>query len=147
MKELLVFLIALVIISSCALAQDVEIKNISEVNISEGIVLLDFMATWCTYCRQEMDELQIVHEQYGDEIRIISIDIDPRESTEVISGYKEEINAGWEFAVDDSGLSTEYQAFNLPTLILLKDGEQIERYVGTRSASADILIEDIEKVL
>jgi thiol-disulfide isomerase/thioredoxin len=147
MKELLVFLTALVITSSCALAQDAEIKSTSEIDISEGVVLLDFMATWCTYCRQEMDELQMVHEQYGDEIRIISIDVDPRESTELIAGYKEEINAEWEFAVDDAGLSTEYQAFNLPTLVLLRDGEQIERYVGTRSASADILIEEIEKVL
>ena len=147
MKELLVFSMVLVIISSCVLAQDAEIKSISEIDISEGVVLLDFMATWCTSCRQEMDELQIVYEQYGDEIRIISIDIDPRESAELIAGYKEEINAEWAFAVDDAGLSTEYQAFSIPTLVLLRDGEQIERYVGTRSASADILIEDIEKVL
>jgi len=125
--------------------QDGEILRMSEVDLSEGVVLLDLMATWCPECKKEMEQLRRVNEMYGDEIRIISVDIDTRESAEVLAGYRDEIGAEWLFALDDAGLNGEYRVTYIPTLVLLKDGEQVKRYVG--NPSADTLMRDIGAVL
>jgi len=146
MKGLPIVMMALMIVLPGVLGrQDGEILRMSEVDLSEGVVLLDLMATWCPECKKEMEQLRRVNEMYGDEIRIISVDIDTRESAEVLAGYRDEIGAEWLFALDDAGLNGEYRVTYIPTLVLLKDGEQVKRYVG--NPSADTLMRDIGAVL
>jgi thiol-disulfide isomerase/thioredoxin len=51
------------------------------------VVVLDFMATWCGPCRLQMPHFNVVRERYDREIVLISIDVDPRESTEVLRSF------------------------------------------------------------
>jgi len=146
MDALPVFLAALVMVLPGVIAQeDAGIMRVSEIDLSEGVVLLDLMATWCPDCRKEMEQLRKVNDAYGSEIMIISVDIDTRESAELLAGYRDEIGAEWIFALDDAGLNAEYRVTYIPTLVLLKDGEQVKRYVG--NPSADTLMRDIGMVL
>lgn len=46
------------------------------------VILIDFMATWCPLCHIQLSELTEVFSQVGDEIIMISIDIDLQESEE-----------------------------------------------------------------
>jgi len=129
------------------LAQDIPIQKMSEIDTSKGIIVLDFMATWCGPCRVQMDELKKVYEQYGDKIRIISVDVDARETEGLLAKYRKEVGAEWEFAIDDNGTFNAYKNFlnNIPTLVILKDGKMVYRSIG-KTTSAD-LIKEIEKVL
>ena len=147
MKGLMVALMLLVTMFSSASAQDAEIKKMSEIDTSKGIIVLDFMATWCGPCRIQMDELKKVQERYGDKIRIISVDVDPRETVGLLANYRKEVGAEWGFAMDDNGAFNTYRNFlgGIPTLVLLKDGEMVYRHVGVTSSSD--LIREIEKVL
>jgi thioredoxin 1 len=147
MKGLMVALMLLVTMFSSASAQDAEIKKMSEIDTSKGIIVLDFMATWCGPCRIQMDELKKVQERYGDKIRIISVDVDPRETEGLLANYRKEVGAEWGFAMDDNGAFNTYRNFlgGIPTLVLLKDGEMVYRHVGVTSSSD--LIREIEKVL
>jgi len=51
------------------------------------VVVLDFMATWCGPCRLQMPHFKVVGERYDREIVLISIDVDPRESPEVLRPF------------------------------------------------------------
>jgi len=153
MKGLLIALVAMMVMFSALSVADNEIKaeneirKMSEIDISEGVVVLDFMATWCAPCRSQMEELKKVYTQYGDKIRVISVDVDPRESVELLSGFRNEVGATWEFVMDDNGTFNDYRNFlgGIPTLVVLKDGEMVYRHIGV--TSSEELIREIEKVL
>jgi thiol-disulfide isomerase/thioredoxin len=144
MKSLVALMILVAVFSSVS-AQDAEIKKMSEIDTSEGIVVLDFMDTVCAPCRMQMDELKKVHEKYGDEVRIISVDVKSQDTKGILADYKKGVGAEWEFAIDDKGLASQYRVFAIPTLVILKNGENVYRHMGLTSNSD--LIKEIEKVL
>ncbi len=146
MKGLLIAFVAMMLTFSAVSVAEDEIKKMSEIDVSEGVVVLDFMATWCNPCRAQMEELKKVYGQYGDEVRIISVDMDTRESAELLSDYRNEVGATWEFVMDDNGAFNKYSFLpSIPTIVILKDGERVYRHVGLTSSSD--LIREIEKVL
>lgn len=101
------------------------IKDINEgefeKELSQGVMILDFYATWCRPCRTLMLEIQKVETQYPD-VKIGKINID--ESPELTSQFK--INA-------------------VPTVVFLKDGVEVDRFVGLSDANS--IKEKLEKHL
>lgn len=70
-------------------------------------VLVDFYATWCGPCKMMAPILEEVNQQMKNKIRIIKIDTDK---------YPQ--------------LASEYHIEALPTLVLFKNGQAIERIEG-----------------
>lgn len=80
-----------------------------EVLKSEKIVLLDFFATWCGPCRMVGPIIDQIAEEKAD-IKVGKIDVD-----------------------QDGDLAAQFQIFSIPTLIVMKNGELVEKAVGARS--------------
>ena len=81
-----------------------ESEFINEIN--EGLVLVDFYAEWCGPCKM----LSPILEQINDEdenVKIIKVNID-----------------------DSRFLANYYQIQSIPTLILLKNGQFLNRIIG-----------------
>lgn len=38
-------------------------------------IYLKFWATWCSYCKAEFPHLQAMHQKYGDQVKIIAINV------------------------------------------------------------------------
>ncbi|HEY9798961.1 MAG TPA: thioredoxin [Leptolyngbyaceae cyanobacterium] len=74
-------------------------------------VLVDFYADWCGPCQMMATILQQVNTQLKDRIRIVKIDTEK---------YTE--------------LATQYQIAALPTLVLFKQGQPVERIEGVVQA-------------
>ncbi|BCL37178.1 thioredoxin [Nostoc sp. MS1] len=74
-------------------------------------VLVDFYADWCGPCQMMATILQQVNTQLQDRIRIVKIDTEK---------YTE--------------LATQYQIAALPTLVLFKQGQPVERIEGVVQA-------------
>ena len=86
----------------------IELKNRADLAdlIKEGLVLVDFNATWCCPCRQLKPVLEAVAKE-NDAIKIISVDVD-----------------------DNEDLSREYGVMTIPNLKLMKDGKIIKEHIG-----------------
>ncbi|MFQ6080713.1 MAG: TlpA family protein disulfide reductase [Candidatus Bathyarchaeia archaeon] len=111
------------------------------------VVVIDFMATWCGPCRAEMPHYGTIWEKYGDKIVLMSIDVDPRESAEVLRAFADEFPyATWIWARDTANLGQVYQVTAIPkTVIIDQDGYIRFTHVGVTDAST--FIQEIDQLL
>ncbi len=80
--------------------------------ISHGLTLVDFHATWCGPCRMLAPILDQVAKELSGKVTIAKIDIDHAEET-----------------------AAQFEISSVPTMILFKDGDEIARIEGLRDAS------------
>lgn len=69
--------------------------------------LVDFWATWCAPCRMIAPVLEEIATDYDGKISIAKVDVD-----------------------SNPGIAANYGIQSIPTLILFKDGEPVERLIG-----------------
>lgn len=81
-----------------------EKENLSNIT-KEGIVVVDFFATWCGPCRM----LSPVLEELADtlDVTVVKVDVDKHED-----------------------LAREYKIMSVPTLIFFKNGVEVEKHIG-----------------
>lgn len=96
---------------------------------------LVFMAAWCAPCIDELPTLNKLHKKYknqGLEIIGISIDLDgPGAMQPVVNALKIDFPIYWygEKAVE------KFSLFAIPMMLLVKEGEIVERIHGRRTES------------
>jgi thiol-disulfide isomerase/thioredoxin len=110
------------------------------------VVLLDFMAAWCGPCKMEMSYLREINESYsGEDVVIMSIDVDPTEDDDTIRGLKKDYGGDWIFASGPS-VGVEYRAFSIPALYII-DQQGIITYKNVGVTSSSTLSSEIDKLL
>ena len=80
-------------------------------NHSNVPVLVDFYATWCGPCQMMSPILEQVNSHLKDRLKVVKIDTDKY-----------------------GNLASQYQIQALPTLVLFKNGQPIERIEGVMQA-------------
>ena len=84
-----------------------------EEEIKLGVTLVDFFAEWCGPCRMMTPVLEEVSSELKDKATIAKLDID-----------------------HSSSIASKYQVTSVPTLVLFKDGKEVDRLIGLRDAEA-----------
>lgn len=85
---------------------------------SQGLVLVDFWATWCGPCKMIAPVLEELDSEMSETVKIVKVDVDENQET-----------AG------------QFQVMSIPTLLLMKDGEVVDKVVGfqPKEALADLV--------
>ena len=96
-------------------------KNFNkEVLESDKVVLIDFWAPWCTYCRRIAPAFDKIASQQEDKLIFAKLDID-----------------------DAAEIAEEYGVDTIPTLIIFKNGEVLGSIVAPDSkAKIEAFIEE-----
>ena len=123
-------------------------ENIRLTDLRGDVVMINFWATWCGPCRQEMPLLDEMHERYsrvGFSLLGVSIDDDPNRAKEMID------NLGVSFPVvfdSDKQVSQQYDVSAMPVTILL-DREGVVRHVhyGYKPGYEDIYVQQIRELI
>lgn len=114
-------------------------------------VVMNFWATWCGYCKQEMPDFQEAYEEYGEEVEFLFINSTDgsRETREKAAAYLEE--QGYTvpaFYDEDLEAVYTYSVNSLPTTILLDKKGRVAAYApglmekDTLVGALDILLEE-----
>lgn len=106
------------------------------------------MAYWCPTCIPEARALKQLHEEYGDKVSILALDVDPSSSPEQLRGFVEWAgNPTYTFGFDkDNTVVQKYKVRSLDTTIIV-DGEGNIVYRDAYPTSYDTLKAQLEKLV
>jgi thiol-disulfide isomerase/thioredoxin len=111
------------------------------------IVIIDFMATWCGSCRLQIPYYEVIWEEYQDRIVILSIDIDVRESEEILRDFAQDYPyATWIWARDTVNLSEAYKITLIPTTVII-DQEGSISFIHVGVTSSTTLNQEIQELM
>ena len=119
----------------------------AEVRLSDStgqIRLIDFWATWCAPCREEVPMLNELQESYGDRgFQVVAIS---EEEADVIRDFVDEFGVEYLNLVGTEEVSEAYGVLGLPAAYLLDgEGRVIKSFIGPKPRR--VLVEKIESLL
>lgn len=91
---------------------------------NERPVLLYFWASWCPYCKQDLNIVKEIYPKYADKVKFIAIDLDTYENADLIRKYGEKLGLiGVDFAEADIKILSDYAITRTTTKYAIgKDG-------------------------
>src|SRR3990172_4941010 len=112
------------------------------------VVLLNFWATWCKPCEDEMPAMQRLYAALGGsglELLAVSVDETPGE----VESFRDRLGLAFPILLDpEQRVAHAYQTFRFPeTLLIGADGSVVERYVGPKEWDADAYVERIRRLV
>ena len=93
-----------------------------EVLKSDIPVLIDFFAEWCGPCKMQAPIIEDLEKEYQEKAKIVKMNVDQSPQT-----------------------SNQYQVMSIPTIILFKDGQIVERLSGLQQK--DVLKQKLDKLI
>lgn len=81
----------------------------SDVLKESGLVIVDFWATWCAPCKMMNPVFEDLDKEYSDKVKIVKVDADKEQA-----------------------LVDFYDIRAIPTMIVFKDGKEVERIMGAK---------------
>lgn len=85
----------------------------TEVLKSDKPVLVDFWAPWCMPCKIIAPAVEGLAKELRGRLKVLKLNVD-----------------------ESPDIATELSIFNIPTLVLFKDGQEVSRMVGVNSKEA-----------
>ncbi len=105
------------------MVQKIDINNFdTEVINSDKVTVVDFFADWCGPCRKLSPIIEEIEQELSEKVKFTKINTD-----------------------DNVQLAQNYQISGIPTLLVFKNGELVQRMVGLMPKNA--IITNIEKHL
>ena len=92
-----------------------KIVNTEEFNalMNEDAVLVDFFATWCGPCKMIAPVLDELATDLEGKAKVVKVNVD-----------------------ENQGTASQYQIMSIPSLLLFKDGELVEKTMGFQPKEA-----------
>ncbi len=90
------------------ISTDADFKNL----VTNGVTLVDFWAEWCGPCQMMLPRLEELASK--------------TEGTAVIAKHNVD---------NDPTTPSEFRIMSIPTMILFKDGQPVEKWVGTQDVA------------
>ncbi len=82
----------------------------AEVAQSATPVIVDFWAPWCGPCKMLAPTLEAISQEVADKVKVVKVNVDENQS-----------------------LAVKFGVMSIPTLIIFKGGQQVDRIVGNVS--------------
>ena len=139
--------------------RDVELENVltgESFRISDFAgkpILLESFAVWCPTCKRQQKEMAKLHDELGDDVVSISLDVDPNENADLVRYYAESNDFDWYYAVSPTELTralidefgTAIVASPSAPVVLICDDQRHARLLGRGVKRVAKLLDEIEK--
>jgi peroxiredoxin len=120
-------------------APDFSLKDLNgnKVSLREyrgKLVLLNFWATYCEPCRDEMPQLMALHDAYkAKDVVVVGISLDETGAA-AVRPFVEALRIGYPILLGDSNVFTRYRGLGIPMTVLIgRDGKIAKKWIGAKS--------------
>jgi len=110
------------------------------------VVILDFWATWCEPCKQEIPHLVDLQNRYGPQgLQVLGISMDDGEDP--VREFQQKYKMNYPVAVGTSQVANQYGGIlGLPiTFVIDKQGQIVSRHIGATAPA--VFEEEIKRLL
>ena len=126
-----------------------QLYTLTSSNLSEfrgKIVVIDFFATWCGPCKQEIPELAEINSKYNSS-QVVVISVAPESEDEIkLRRFKRDNDMTWFVAKDTVNLFDKFNVQVIPTIVILNEQGEVE-FVKEGLTSASELSNVIDSLL
>jgi thiol-disulfide isomerase/thioredoxin len=114
---------------------DLEGRPVSNETLRGKVTLVNFWATWCGPCRDEIPMLVALQEYYKDYLTIVGASIDERPADEVKS-FAAGFNVNYPIVMASGGLDEQFGGISAvpSTFVVNRDGKIVQRHLGILQA-------------
>ena len=123
-------------------------KRLTRSNFGGKLLVLNFWATWCPPCIEEIPSLsQFAQEMADSGVVVLGVSIDKNE--QIYKRFLQQNRLAFETARDpEADISANYGTFKWPeTYIINAEGKVVEKYIGDRNWMDPKLMESIRRML
>jgi len=127
-----------------------ETTSLTEFSSKNDLVIVSLWATWCVPCKNELDAISEVYQDWQDEtnVQLVAVSVD---DSRTVNRVRPLINGkDWEFTVlldTNNDLKRALNATSIPLTLILKNGAIVYRHSGYTPGSEEALFEEVKKNL
>lgn len=138
----------LILFAECSMAQDNALKKAPDFSLQDikgktvglsdyinKVIILNFFATWCPPCREEIpDFIEMVNTTDKERFAIIGVSVD-KGDINIVKKFATEHRINYPVLIDDGSTSNAYGPISsIPTTFIIdKKGNIVEKIIGSRS--------------
>jgi thiol-disulfide isomerase/thioredoxin len=111
------------------------------------VVFLNFWATWCPPCREEMPSMETLYRRFRDSgLEFLAVDI--QEGADEVADFMRQYKLSFPVGLDSGRISAEYGIRGIPTTFIIdRDGAIIIASVGGRQWDTEAMFAAFERLL
>ncbi|MEI2464922.1 TlpA disulfide reductase family protein [Niallia taxi] len=108
------------------IAPDFTLKNLQgkDVRLSSlrgKKVIINFWATWCPPCKQEIPEIEKFYQEYKGTVEVLAVNIDGGNS-EAVALFTKKMNVSFPVLLDNpDGINEAYKVMTIPTTFFIDE--------------------------
>ena len=162
MKKLFLSLLATILFSTLSIAQNRALPSVDVITVTEERfnitdlenngkpIVISFWATWCKPCKEELNTIAEVYEDWQDEtgVKLVAISIDDSKTKAKVVPYVNASEWDYEVYIDKNGdLKRAMGISTVPHTFLLNSKKEIVwQHKGYVDGDEDELLEQIKKL-
>ena len=130
------------------IAPDFELKTtrgerfqLSE-NVGKKVIVLNFFATWCGPCREEMPELNTYYNAHKAESFLL-VGIDAEEKPDRVETFLSDLKIDFPAGVDAGAIQKQYGVSAFPTTVLIGVDGKVQFYEAGALANAEVAFDNL----
>jgi len=111
-------------------------------NVGKKIIVLNFFATWCGPCREEMPELNRYFNEHKAESFLI-LGVDSEETKDRVGQFLKDLKLDFPAGIDSGPIAKQYGVSALPTTVLIGVDGKVQFYEMGSLENAEVAFDNL----
>lgn len=121
--------------------------TITPTSFGGKVLVLNFWASWCAPCVQEIPSLSVFERKFAPQgVVVVAISID--KNPQKYKSFLDKIRPAFQTARDGSSdISTSYGTFQIPETYIIKDGKVMRKFGNAEDWTSDDITQYVQSLL